>query len=203
MTTKGNLLKEIKKLSQEDVEEVVSTIIETEEFGGKKISQLRMAKRMLNSIRLISDKLVTGSSASEMLQVVIDGLMKMFGSKRVAVMICGFDESLPRYHQFVPSTYHYGGTDFVRVRNMESHGPPRAGRREGSSVVTMELQRAFYFNDRNRPPEDTPPQMLEVLSKMDEELKSAAFLPLMLGTERVGIIQIQFSDGHHFSAAER
>jgi GAF domain-containing protein len=203
MVTKDVLLKEIKTLSVEEQEQMVLALIDADEVGGKDVAYIRMARRMLKSIRQVSDKLVSGASLNEMLHVIVEGLIGMFGSKRVAVMICGFDESLPRYHQFIPSTYYYGGTDRVRLKNMESHGPPRAGRKEGSSVITMELQQSFYFNDRKRPPEDTPSQMLEVLSKMDEELKSAAFLPLMLGSERVGITQIQFSDSHHFSGPEK
>lgn len=203
MVTKDSLIKEIKKLNVEEQESLISVIMDEEDIGGKNTANIRMAKRMERSIREVSDKLVSGSSPDDMLQAIIDGLIRMFGSKKVAVMICGFDESLPRYHQFIPTTYHYGGTDIVRVNNMKSHGPPRLGRREGSSVVTMELRRSFYFNNKDHPPVDTPPEMIHVLSKMDEELESASFLPLMLGSERVGILQIQFSDRHLFSPPEK
>ncbi len=202
--SKVNIINQYKLLDELEQQAAFEEILELTKETSSSAVQIRMAKRLLKKMQQISEQLIAGTSTETVLRSILDGVIKIFGQdERVAVMICGFDESQPRYYQFDPTTYFYGGTDKVRIKNMDSHGPPRPGRREGSSVTTMELRRSFFFHDVRKPVSDTPIEMMQVLQKMDAELKSAAFLPLMLGSERVGIIQIQCANLHNFTAAEK
>ncbi len=197
--TREKVLEEYKNLSDKDQQAILEEIQGPLPSTGRTAAR-QLGKRLTNRMANVAEKIASGASTEEIVRTILKGLVRTFGKEeKLAVMICGFDESRPRYHQFDSSTYFFDGTDKVRLEEMQSHGPPRPGKKTGSSIYTMEHRRPIYINDLRRPPRDGA----EISIMMDKRLKSLSSMPLMMGTERVGIIQLQFSTRHTFSTDEK
>jgi len=145
----------------------------------------------------------------ERLNTILDELLAVFPGVRLAAGICGFDEARPKYYRFLPETYTVKGTDEDQEKSMLN--PPRLGthphlltgeERPGTAMAVMEhepVEPAFIDDVRK----NWPAWMPELRNPASLRLASAAYIPLLLGSERVGIIVLQLPELHIFTSNEK
>ena len=171
-------------------------------------------RRLFYRMSKIADKITSNSELEEVLETILEGVLQTFGDEPLAAAICGFDESKPHYYEFDHNTYIVKGRDRQQRKFMEN--PPRHGVKihpidnkeyPGTASAVMDRQRyaipsqrAKYINDVIR---YWPKWMPPLRDPKDPKLASTAYLPLIVGEQRVGIIILQFSEHHTFTRDEK
>jgi len=170
-------------------------------------------RRIFGRIQKITDEIAANAELLRVLESILDGIIQTFGTQQLAASICGFDESLPSFYQFDPTTYIVKGPDKVQRKNMVY--PPRLGKHLhpvdgkiwlGTAMQVMEYQhhklpsqRPVYVSNIARWPDWMPP----LRDPKDPKVASTAYIPLIVSDQRVGIIIMQFSEHHAFQQDEK
>ncbi len=173
-----------------------------------------VTRRVFKKMSDITDALAKGEDLDTVLRIIIKGVLAVFPKPKLAASICGFDDSRPEKYQFVHETYILDGEDKVQRRFMST--PSRNGYKMnpvdnklylGTAMTAMNRQqtlqpqqRPVYIKDVIR---NWPSWMPSLRNPLDPQLASTAYLPLIVGSKRVGIITLQFSKSHTFTKDEK